>query len=203
MKVVQRQQDVRGVEASGILLEATNLGQIEEQLAARAVLENEEQFAVTLKRIVHFDDEGMPDVFEDASLSHRVLYLIPLYDFCLLEYFERIQLASVLLLHEHDLAEGAFADHRDHLKVFLRNVAAGSLLLITDALLVLSLDLLFLLSNFLRCEPATKQFQLISKCKLSISHLLFGLSSNIHLHICILVRIHVLIGHAAVKLRLH
>lgn len=156
MEVVQRQQDVRGVEASGILLEPTDLGQIEEQLAAWAVLENKEQFAITLERIVHFDDEGMPNIFKDASLSHRVLHLIPLYDFCLLKHFERIQLAGVFLLHEHDLPKGAFANYRYHLKVFLRNVAASSLLLITNALLILSLDLLFLLGNFLRCEPATK-----------------------------------------------
>ena len=61
--MVQGQKYVRSVKSGSIFFESPNLGQVEKQLSARAVLEHEKQFAVTLERVVHLDYERMPDVF--------------------------------------------------------------------------------------------------------------------------------------------
>ncbi len=57
MKVLQRQQDVCRVEARCVLLEAADLGKIEEEFAARAILETEKELVLSLPRVVHLDNE--------------------------------------------------------------------------------------------------------------------------------------------------
>ena len=67
--MVQSQQDVGGVEPCSILLEATNLRQIEEQFATRAILEDEEELGVALEGVVHLDYKRVPHIF----LKHVIL----------------------------------------------------------------------------------------------------------------------------------
>ena len=90
MEVVQSKQDVACVESGGILLEPADLRKIKEQLPARAILENKEQLALALEGVVHLDDEGVLDVLQDPPLRHRMLYLVPLYDLCLLQNLHSI-----------------------------------------------------------------------------------------------------------------
>lgn len=63
MKVVQCQQDVRGVESGGVFLETADLGKVEEEFTSRTILKHKEQLAIALERVIHLNDEGMPNVF--------------------------------------------------------------------------------------------------------------------------------------------
>lgn len=63
MQMVQGQEDVGCVKPSSIFFESAYLRQVEEELAARAVFEYEEQFAITLECVIHFDDKRVPDIF--------------------------------------------------------------------------------------------------------------------------------------------
>ena len=67
--MVQGQQDVGGVEPCGVLLESTDLRQVEEQFATRAVLEDEEELGVALEGVVHLDYKRVPHIF----LKHVIL----------------------------------------------------------------------------------------------------------------------------------
>ena len=72
--MVKSKQYVRGVKPRGVLLESTNLREVEEELATGAILENEEEFAVTLEGVVHLHDEWMADIFLYSKISMRIKY---------------------------------------------------------------------------------------------------------------------------------
>lgn len=63
MKVVQCQQDVRGIESCGVFLEPADLGKVEEEFTSRTILKHKEQLAIALERVIHLNDEWMPNVF--------------------------------------------------------------------------------------------------------------------------------------------
>ena len=83
--------------------------------------------------------------YQYSSLSHRVFHLIPPNNLCFLQYFQRIQLPIVLLLHKNDFAVGALANHRYHFEIFLGDVTTRPFLLFGDNLLVLRIYHLFFL----------------------------------------------------------
>lgn len=57
--MLQSQEHVRRVKFGGVLLEAANLREIEEELAPRAVLEHEEELGWARERVVHLHYEWM------------------------------------------------------------------------------------------------------------------------------------------------
>lgn len=61
--MLQGEEDVGRVELRGVLLEAANLAQVEEELATGAVLEAEVQLGLRLKGVVHLDDELVVHAF--------------------------------------------------------------------------------------------------------------------------------------------
>ena len=61
MQVLQGKQDVRSVKLGGVLLESTDLAQVEEELTTWAVLKAEVELALGLERVVHLDDELVID----------------------------------------------------------------------------------------------------------------------------------------------
>ena len=83
MQVVESKQNITRVKPGSIFLKSSNLGQVEEEFSSGAVFQDEEQFAVVLEGIVHPDHKGVLDIFEDSPLSHGVLHLVALYNFCL------------------------------------------------------------------------------------------------------------------------
>ena len=99
MEVLECQQDICSVEFGCILLEAANLAEVKEQLATRAVLKAEVQFALGLKGVVHFDNKFVIYAFKNATLVKRVLQLIATQDLILLQDLQRIHLFGVFLLH--------------------------------------------------------------------------------------------------------
>ena len=60
MKVFQREQNIRCIEPSSVLLEATDLRQIEEELSTWAVLKHEKELRLRLECVVHLNNKGMP-----------------------------------------------------------------------------------------------------------------------------------------------
>lgn len=95
--------------------------------------------------------------YQYSSLSHRVLDLISPNYLCFLQNFQSIQLSIILLLDEDDLSIGALSNDGNHFKVFLRNIAASSLLLIAHTFLVLCIDHLFLFGLLLRCQSEVRE----------------------------------------------
>ena len=133
--------------------------------------------------------------YQYSSFSHRMLNLIPPYYFCLLEHFERIQLTIVLLLDEDNFAIRALANNRYHLEVFFGNVGSGSLLLVSDTLLVFGIYQLFLFGLFFRWESRDKiRIRTKTWWKLFPFYLLFLLNWHLILDaLHRLVSIHILI----------
>ena len=59
--MLQGEEDVRCVELGGVLLETTDLAEVEEELTTWAVLKAEVELALRLERVVHLDDELVID----------------------------------------------------------------------------------------------------------------------------------------------
>lgn len=87
---MQCKENIGGIEPRSIFFESTDLGQVEEQFTTRAIFENKEKFAFTLKGIVHFYNEWMSSIFKNSPLRHCVLNLVPLDQISLFEDFESV-----------------------------------------------------------------------------------------------------------------
>lgn len=59
MQMVKSEEHISGVEACGILLEASDLRKVEEELTSGAVLQDKEQLGLRGEGVVHLDDEGV------------------------------------------------------------------------------------------------------------------------------------------------
>mmetsp|Transcript_10138 Transcript_10138/g.38468 ORF Transcript_10138/g.38468 Transcript_10138/m.38468 type:complete len:520 (-) Transcript_10138:487-2046(-) len=114
--VLQRTGNLRCVELRPGLLEPSELSEVEEQLAPRAVVQHEEELVSRLEGHVQTDDEGVPDVPQDAALRLRVLHLIPPDDVCFPEHLHGIDLLSLLFTNKEDLAEASLPDHLEQLE---------------------------------------------------------------------------------------
>ena len=110
VQVLEREHDLRDVEAAARLVELALAAQVEEELAARAVVEHEVELVGRLERVVEPDDERVHDAAEHVALRLGVLDLVALDDVGLLQHLHRVDAARVALAHLHDLAEGALAD---------------------------------------------------------------------------------------------
>lgn len=71
VEVLKCQQDVGCVEPSCVLLEATNLGEVEKELATGAVLKTEEQFVLRLESVVHLHNEGVIHTLLNTGWRHK------------------------------------------------------------------------------------------------------------------------------------
>ena len=67
VQVLQGEEDVCCVELGGILLETTDLTEVEEELTTWAVLKAEVELALRLERVVHLDDELVIDALLHTS----------------------------------------------------------------------------------------------------------------------------------------
>lgn len=133
MEILQRQRDLRGVEASSVLRELLGLAEVVEQLAAGTIVQHEVEFLALegkkrerkegygLKRVFETDDEGVVHAAEHATLGFGVLHLVFVLDHRLLEDFHRVDLLPVLATHLKHLAEAALADHFQNVEAFERN----------------------------------------------------------------------------------
>lgn len=61
--MLQGQEDIGGVKLGSVLLEATYLTQVEEELAAWAILKAEVKLAFSLEGVVHLHDKAVVDAF--------------------------------------------------------------------------------------------------------------------------------------------
>ena len=135
--MVQGQEYVRRIKSSCILLETSNLTQVEEELSTWAVFQDKEEFAVALEGVVHLDHEWVPDLLQNIPLRHRVLNLISPHDISLLKGLDSIQLICVLLLDKHYLAVGALTNYANHFKISPRNTTSLHTLVFVHNLLIL------------------------------------------------------------------
>ena len=150
VQMAQRQGELRGVELGALLVELARDAQVLEQLAALAVLHDEEELGGRLEGVDQVDQVGVVDVLEDHLLGPGVLELVLLDDVLLADALHGQDLLGVLLLDQHDLAEGSAAEHLEHrevvehdLFVLLARVERGGL-----ALELLLLALLALQGHF-------------------------------------------------------
>lgn len=72
MEALEGTQQLCGVEASAIELEAPRLLEVPEELAAVDEAEDEEEFGGGLEGELQGDDEGVVDLGEDEAFGHGV-----------------------------------------------------------------------------------------------------------------------------------
>jgi len=101
--MLQSKADVCCVESDGVLLESSDLREIEKELTAWAVFENEKELGLALECEIHLDDEWMFDIFKNSSFGHGMLDLISPDNLSLLEFLDGVQFLSVLFLDEGHL----------------------------------------------------------------------------------------------------
>ena len=75
MEVLKCKQDIRRVELCSILLEPSNLTQIEEKLTTRAILQAEVQLVLCLERVVHLHDKCVIHTFLYSQIYLSVTLL--------------------------------------------------------------------------------------------------------------------------------
>lgn len=97
VQVLQRQQDLGGVEADALLGEAAVVLEVEEELATVHKVQHKVQLLVGLERVVQVDQEGMLQLGQDVPLRHRVLLLALGNDLCLLKDFHGIDFTGIFL----------------------------------------------------------------------------------------------------------
>mmetsp|Transcript_16554 Transcript_16554/g.55914 ORF Transcript_16554/g.55914 Transcript_16554/m.55914 type:complete len:315 (-) Transcript_16554:198-1142(-) len=115
--VLQRQRQFGDVEPRARLGELAELLQMAEQLAAGAVVQNEEKLVPRLERSVHAHDKGVVHVAQHRALRPRVLHLVALHDVFLFQNLHGENAPRRRLPNKEDLAEGALANHSDGLEI--------------------------------------------------------------------------------------
>lgn len=117
MKVLQGEKNVRSIKSNSVLLETTDLAEVEEELTTWAILQYKEQLSLALESVVHLDNERVLDIFKYPSLGHRMLHLISPNDVGLFQLLDGVKNLSVFLLDEGDLAVRSLSDNAYQLKV--------------------------------------------------------------------------------------
>jgi len=162
VEVLEGEKDVGSVKLGGILLEAANLTQVEEELATRTILQAKVQFAFSLEREVHLYDKLMIDTFQNTSFIESVFELVSPQNFSLLKNFERVHFLSVLLLDEEHLAIAALANHLDRAEVTHGNGAGFRHRPVTEHLhLVDRLLVGFLINDSIVCRGSCRPLGLL------------------------------------------
>ncbi len=103
VQFVQRQRELRAVEARGGLGELLQAREVEEELAARRVVQHEVQLLLRLEGEVQTHNEGVVDGAKHAALRARVLHLLALDDVRLVQHLHRVQLLVRLFAHQRHL----------------------------------------------------------------------------------------------------
>ena len=127
VQVLQRQRDLRRVEARTFFAELLGATEMIEQLAAGTVVQHEVQLVLLRMRArrgtdglegeLHPDDEWMIDLAENVALRLGVLDLVLLLDHRLIQHLHGVDLALAVLSHLEHLAEAALPDHLQDLEV--------------------------------------------------------------------------------------
>mmetsp|Transcript_22050 Transcript_22050/g.54534 ORF Transcript_22050/g.54534 Transcript_22050/m.54534 type:complete len:296 (+) Transcript_22050:1223-2110(+) len=111
VEVLEREQDLRGVETRGVFLKPPLRLALEhaEKLAAGAVLHDKAQPALGLERRVHGGDEGVVRRREDLALGHDAFDLILRNHFLLGEHLHSVDLVGAFQKNQVDLPDAAAA----------------------------------------------------------------------------------------------
>ena len=105
VEVFEAEEKLSEVELCLFLSELLHLAQMEEHLATRAQVHDEEQFRLRLKRPVQFDDEWVTDLLHDLAL---VDYWFDFLLSCQLIFphnFHRIQSSCILFPYQNNSAK--------------------------------------------------------------------------------------------------
>lgn len=114
MQVLQRQDDLRGVEPGLLFGELASFRQKPEELATRAEVQYEEELFLGLEGIVHGYDEGMADFDEHVPLGFDMGLLFLFLDEVFFQDFHGVHLLVAFALHEDDFGVGALTDYGEH-----------------------------------------------------------------------------------------
>lgn len=132
VQVLDGQQDFGDVELGGVFVELLQFVQDLAQVAAGALLHDEEQLLGGLEGLEEFDDEGVLDLGEDVALCLGLAREVAAHDLLLAQHLHGLEALLALLLNQLHLAETAFAEHHVRHEV------------LRDDLLVLELGVLVL-----------------------------------------------------------
>eukprot|EP01139_Manchomonas_bermudensis_P005649 Amastigsp_a175486_287.p2 type:complete len:380 gc:universal Amastigsp_a175486_287:226-1365(+) len=127
VEVLERARQLGSVELTALGREADFLLEMEEQLAAVDVVEDEIQLGVALERELEADNERVVDAPKDPLLCARVLDLVALDDGVLGEHLHGVETPCVFLRDEHHLAERAFAQNLEQIKALDRELVRAPL----------------------------------------------------------------------------
>ena len=116
MQVLERAQQLGGIEPAALLVEPTLALQVVKELSAIDEGEDEVEFLGVLERELERDDERVVDLGEDGALGEGVRHLGPRDNVRLADRLERVDPPRVLLAHLHHLAERALADHLEQVE---------------------------------------------------------------------------------------
>ena len=82
------------------------------------VIEHEVELLAVLERVLHFDDEGVVNVLQDAPLRFCVFNLVEFTNDLLFQDFHSVVLLRLFVQHEQDFAIRAYAEHFQRGEVF-------------------------------------------------------------------------------------
>lgn len=135
VQVLDGQQDFGDVELGGVLVELLQLVQDLAQVAARALLHDQEQLLGGLEGLEEFHDEGVLHVGQDVAFGLGLARQVAAHDLLLAQHLHRLEALLALLLHQLDLAETAFAQHH------VRHEVLGDDLLVVELGVIILADL--------------------------------------------------------------
>jgi len=117
MQVSEGEHDLGGVITRSRFLEATYLGEMEEQLATGTVIQHEVKFIFRLECVLESDNERMKHLPEHAPFGLRMGNLVPSNYVRFIQHFHGIDAIVALLPDLHDLPERSLSDHFQQLKI--------------------------------------------------------------------------------------
>jgi hypothetical protein len=110
VKSIKSEENLSGIEFGLFFGESVFQGEKAEELASRAVLEDEVEFVFVLEALLQAHKEGVLEFDENGLFGHDVFFLVLLQDVLLLEDFHRVDLLVFQLADEKYFGIGAFAD---------------------------------------------------------------------------------------------
>lgn len=129
VKALDGQEHVGCVELGGLFLEPSDLGDVEKEFSAGAVVHDKEQLFVSLKCAVKMNNEWVADPLQDFAFSPSVLDLLLLSKLLLLEHLHGVEHSISLLFHQQNFSIGPCPDYLNQRKVILANLSRSCLTL--------------------------------------------------------------------------